>query len=424
MKAASIFFRSGFRSRRLDYILEEVLGSRLGLDFRQAGPDDPLPEGAICLNYGLKKEGICLPESGILRDQAPDGWSFSPGFDDFRLIQGKESHSGDLFGAAFFLLSRFEEQTKEAAPDMHSRFPDTLHFSEEKFRAVPLVEFWVNQLRQSLEAAGISCRKAESGLRFSIDLDNPTAYLHKGFFRQAGGLSKDLLKGNFEGMLNRLKVLSGSQPDPYDNLGSNISLELLENAPIFFWLGNYGKHDKGLTYKNAWYRNKIRELSTRMQPGLHPSYQSFDKPEILREEKKRLEAILGREIRASRFHFLRFRLPDSYRLLEELGIKEDHSMGFSGFPGFRAGTALPFRWFDLKKNQAGDLLIHPFSMMDSWAGSGKMNNTLFMDEAERQLREGRKSGFPVHAIFHNEHPSWPGWENALSRFLALAKNSA
>jgi hypothetical protein len=156
-----------------------------------------------------------------------------------------------------------------------------------------------------------------------------------------------------------------------------------------------------------------------MIPGLHPSYACFEHPEKIAEEKKRLEEILNREITSSRFHFLRFRLPESYRLLEETGIREDFSMGFSAFPGFRAGTSLPFRWFDLKKNQAGNLLIHPFSLMDSsraFRGKPKM---ALLDEARRQLHSGIEQGFPIHCIFHNEHPSWWGWENAISDYAKI-----
>jgi hypothetical protein len=98
-------------------------------------------------------------------------------------------------------------------------------------------------------------------------------------------------------------------------------------------------------------------------------------------------------------------------------------MGFSAFPGFRAGTALPFQWFDLKKNQEGKLLIHPFSLMDSCRVFRGGSDDNFLTEADRQMKAGKVAGFPVHAVFHNEHPSWPGWENTMSKLTRLTLRS-
>jgi hypothetical protein len=252
-----------------------------------------------------------------------------------------------------------------------------------------------------------------------LDWDNPTAYLNKGLWRQTAAMAGDLVSGKWQKIKDRFQVLSGQIPDPYDNLGSRIPMELLKGRQIFFWLGNYGKHDKGLSFQNQWYRNQIRNLSKEMRPGLHPSYASFTKPELILEEKKRLEEILDQEIIASRFHFLRFRIPQSYRTLEEAGITEDYSMGFSGFSGFRAGTALPFRWFDLEKNRISDLTIYPFSVMDSSAAFRGRSSQAFLESVKNQLINGRELGFPVHAIFHNEHPNWAAWDNAIQQFTAL-----
>jgi hypothetical protein len=218
-----------------------------------------------------------------------------------------------------------------------------------------------------------------------------------------------------------MRVLRGKESDPYDNLGGPVSTHYLQSRRIFFWVGDYGKYDKGLPHTNTWYRDQIRNLSKEMIPGLHPSYASFQKPEMLLKEKKRLEKILDQPVTASRFHYLRYRLPESYRLLEECGISDDFSMGFSAFPGFRAGTAYPFHFFDLEKNQQGNLLVHPFSLMDSSAAFRVENGfQKFRRQAEAQLFAGKESRFPIHAIFHNEHPSWPGWENAISEYLKLS----
>jgi len=419
MNGSSIFFRATFRSNRLDYILDELLGRRLGLKYKLVLNDEPLPQGSVCLHYGISGGSIDFSDSGILKNEAQNFFLFTPGFEQYSLFNGKTEIQNDLFGAAFYLLSRYQEQNQPIQPDANGRFPDELHFNEIEFRETPLIEYWVESLRQKLNSLGLTCKKTVASPQFSLDWDNPTAYLNKGLWRQTAAMAGDFASGNWSKLRERYQVLSGQNPDPYDNLGTRIPMELLKGRHIFFWLGNYGKHDKGLSFKNQWYRNQIRNLSKEMKPGLHPSYASFSKPELILEEKKRLEEILDKEIIASRFHFLRFRIPQSYRTLEEVGITEDYSMGFSGFPGFRAGTAHPFKWFDLENNRISGLTIHPFSLMDSSAAFRGNSSKAFLESAKAQLKKGQELGFPVHAIFHNEHPNWAGWENAIQQFAGL-----
>lgn len=419
MKGGSIFFRAEFRSARMEYILDEILGRRLGLDFFMAGKDEPLPEDAITIHYGLPGNGQPeFPDSGILRESLITPMTFKPGFTDYFLHTNQGKIRNDLFGSAFFLLSLYREQSMQVEADPHGRFPEQVLFHE-NISQKPQVEYWVAQLRMELEKLGISCNKNPAELDFSIDWDNPTAFLHKGLFRNSASLLFEILQGNLSAASRRLRVLRGKEKDPYDHLGSTIPPEVLQQRRIFFWVGDYGKHDKGLSYRNSWYREQIRELSKIMIPGLHPSYASFLKPDQMLKEKKRLEEILDQPVTASRFHYLRFRLPESYRMLEECGISEDFSMGYSAFPGFRAGTALPFYFFDLERNQKSNLLIHPFSLMDSSAAYRGKTRDSFLKEAEFQFKTGEDSGYPVHAIFHNEHPSREGWKNAIGNYLML-----
>jgi hypothetical protein len=103
-----------------------------------------------------------------------------------------------------------------------------------------------------------------------------------------------------------------------------------------------------------------------------------------------------------------------------LGFQEDHSMGFSDRMGYRAGTGHPFFWYDLHNEERTPLLIFPFSMMDSTAHFQlNISPTEFISILGQQYRQGKGSS---HAIFHNEHPSWKGWENMIARFIDEINN--
>jgi hypothetical protein len=86
---------------------------------------------------------------------------------------------------------------------------------------------------------------------------------------------------------------------------------------------------------------------------------------MLQTEKAVLEQIIGHAVTISRQHFLRSRLPGTFRELERAGIREEHSMGLSDRIGFRAGTCTPFPFYDLAEERETSLMFHPFAVMDS-----------------------------------------------------------
>ncbi|MFZ9759506.1 MAG: hypothetical protein ACO3CJ_08665, partial [Burkholderiaceae bacterium] len=98
-----------------------------------------------------------------------------------------------------------------------------------------------------------------------------------------------------------------------------------------------------------------------------------------------------------------------------LGIQHDYSMGYPDVPGFRPGTAHPFAWYDLEQEQATDLILHPFCLMDVMCRNyQKMSaeDSLRLGQVlcERVQATGGEFGF----IFHNESLSdtgpWKGWK--------------
>ena len=65
-----------------------------------------------------------------------------------------------------------------------------------------------------------------------------------------------------------------------------------------------------------------------------------------------LQTILGKEVISSRFHYIRLLMPKSYKDLVSAGISEDYSMGYPDEPGFRAGIARPFFFYDVEEDTA------------------------------------------------------------------------
>jgi hypothetical protein len=98
--------------------------------------------------------------------------------------------------------------------------------------------------------------------------------------------------------------------------------------------------------------------------GLHGSFATVSDPERFREQRRRLEGLIGHEIRGVRQHFLRF-VPDrTPRAMREGGFSYDSSWGFADRNGFRLGVAdvVPLR--EDEPPQTPSLTEVPFAWMD------------------------------------------------------------
>lgn len=95
-------------------------------------------------------------------------------------------------------------------------------------------------------------------------------------------------------------------------------------------------------------------------------------------------------------------------------------MGYAEQTGFRAGTARTFKWFNLRKNETTDLVIHPFVYMD-----GTLKEYLNLSPKEAVLRiaqlykEVQKFGGAFCFLWHNETiGGYQHWKDYHSVFKA------
>lgn len=98
--------------------------------------------------------------------------------------------------------------------------------------------------------------------------------------------------------------------------------------------------------------------------GLHGSYNSALADGRLAREKAALEAATGLHVTSTRQHFLHWDIRTTPRLHADTGFKVDSTLGFNRNIGLRAGTSLPFRWFDLEQDRDFDVVELPIVASD------------------------------------------------------------
>jgi hypothetical protein len=166
----------------------------------------------------------------------------------------------------------------------------------------------------------------------------------------------------------RSRVLQGKAKDPFDSFDEMDALhEKHKLKPTYFFhvAAANARYDKNILPTNPAMQELIKRHAGKYPIGIHPSWQSGDDETLLRSEIETLEKITGKKIASSRYHYIRFNLPDGYRRLARHGITDDYSMGYGSINGFRASVASSFYWYDLEKEETTPLLLHPFCFMEA-----------------------------------------------------------
>jgi len=209
----------------------------------------------------------------------------------------------DVFAAAFYFVSRYEEYLPFKA-NAEGNFPVELSLqSKLKLLELPVIDAWALMLKNMLLKHYPALYFGKKEFEFIplvclYPTEKPgTAY----FLRQALRLFKNL------------SVFKKNSPETQAKV-SGLKLFLNE------------QHEK---YK------------------LNPVY--FFKP------AKEIETICDKQIS----------FPRSYLELLKNGIVKDYRMGYQTTIGFRAGTCTPFFWYDLQLEKTTHLLVHPVAINDA-----------------------------------------------------------
>ena len=333
----------------------------------------------------------------------------------------------DLFAAAFYLLSRYEEYLPHTK-DTYGRYAhqNSLAF-QNGFLDIPLVNFWLSEFKKTLSVK-FQVPLTSPSFRFipTYDIDLAWSYLHKGFVRNFGGLLKDISNLNLSSTKERIQVLLKKKVDPFDSYEWLNKLHESNNLqPLYFFLlaqKNKG-FDKNILPQKVALKQLIKSHSDKYKVGIHPSWQSEDNDKILKKEIALLNQITGRNIYQSRQHYIRMTLPDTYRNLLLAGITDDYSMGYGSINGFRASYCLPYKWYDLKQEHTTDLIIHPYCYMDANSFYEQhLTATEALDEMKYYHEIVKRVNGELITIWHNhflgKDKMFKGWKNAYESMIA------
>ena len=338
----------------------------------------------------------------------------------------------DPLAATFYMVSRYEEYLPHRE-DEHGRYVSSEQLAVAAgFNDEPVVDQWAQILQRMIAARYPDYAWSSRHYRFiqTVDIDSAWCYKHKGIFRTVAGTVRDLVVRRDAGEVKRrMRVLVGREEDPFDTFDYIIGKHrAIPGAKLIFFalIADYDQYDKPSSYQDNHTRELLQHLDDYASMGIHPGYHSADQPHNVDLETRRLEDILHRTISKSRYHFLRLKLPVSYRILLRAGLTDDYSMGYADTTGFRAGISVAYPFYDLERDNETKLIIHPFCVMDTTLQKYLKLSPEGALEHYRQLVDRlRKVEGTFCCIIHNQNLSerygWEGGRHTYEQMLELAK---
>ena len=418
-------------SNRLQYTLDVLFSNILGIKYNLIHSEDELNNKQAILNYSTTEISNSLqiiPHSLLFEEDIKvQNIKIE---DEYYFFKTSEKQY-DILASSFYMISRYEEYLPSTL-DNHQRFKaeETLAYKN-SFLEKAVVNRWVLELKNKLSIQFPQLPFSEQNFSYlsTIDIDNAYAYKSKGFQRLLGGFAKAILRGDKDDLKARLKYIFTGKDDPFDVYDKleNLHRKYKTKTLFFFLVGKNGPLDKNISIQKLKYQRLIQGISRNSKIGIHPSYQSNNSVDILKEEVLSLNQVIKEKIKYSRQHFLKLSFPETYRNLLKVGVTEDYTMGFASQIGFRAGICTPYLWFDLEQNKTTNLKITPFQVMD-----GTLNDYLQKSpqEALELIRNIQSEVKNVNGLFvtlwHNESLSkmrqWKNWENVYQEVLSISNS--
>jgi hypothetical protein len=326
----------------------------------------------------------------------------------------------DVFGTAFFGLTRYEERACEGLADAHGRFPAAASLAERAgFQQRPIVDEHAEVLRAALQAVWprlpVFRRRADVWL--THDVDWPLVTLRRRareivrsaaadvVARRSPALARRRLAGWLRGRRGDYRSDPG---DTFDDLMSVAEASGLR-ATFTFLAGGTAPLDGRYLLTDPWIRRLLRRIAGRgHELGFHASYDSYDDPGRIAAEFETLRreaASLGVEqpVWRGRQHFLRWRNPVTWRAWSDAGLDVDSSVYFAESPGFRTGSCHAYPVFDLDLRRELPLVELPLTLMDvSTTRYGRLGDEGTGDVARALGRACRRLGGTFVLLWHND----------------------
>lgn len=399
------------------YVLHIVLTHRLGFDWRLATHESP--DVRIQLDEGSDERTVAVPD--VLFRTAPGHWLTPAALPPLPLRRSQVGNDGagvldaneqlpviygpprppdgptklleidghgarlgvDVFGSAFFMLTRYEEIALVNGRDRYDRFPAASSLAmREGFLRLPIVDAYVELLAAAIERLWPRLRRRRGSYQVMLthDVDDPLSTFGRRPVQLARQFAGDLVRRRDPALgYRRARAIVSARranydPDPHNTF--DFLMDVSERHGLrsaFYFLAHNDVDPRARPYHlfdHLWVRRLLGDVHRRgHEVGLHAGFDTYRDPARTAEEWARLREIAaGQGIEQERWggrqHYLQWANPVTWRNWSDAGLSYDCTLAFSEEVGFRTGTCHDYPVFDLLERRALPLVEKPFQIMD------------------------------------------------------------
>lgn len=319
----------------------------------------------------------------------------------------------DIFGSAFFMLSRYEELiTKDR--DKYNRFPSSSSISfKANFLNRPLVDEYSEILWSCLSQIWpeLERKQSKTETQISCDVDRPydcsVETLLKTFRGCVGDLIKrkkpiEMLKRLNRYVFNKFGIYKFDRHYTFD-----FYMNACENAGLkatFYFIPSSKEPNNGCyEIKDKKITNLIKKIVYRgHEIGIHGSFQSYKDKQKIIQQKNLVEKTLNKlglknKIRGNRQHYLRWDSSVTPDYLDAAGFEYDTSGSYADHSGFKYGTCKKFNMWGWQEKKKLSLKQQPLIVMENsiahYMGLG------YSDQALKIMKDLKKKCQIVNGAF-------------------------
>ncbi len=287
----------------------------------------------------------------------------------------------DIFGSCYLLLSRIEE-SRSTVRDEHGRFMAHRSLAYAGgFLHRPLADEYAEWLLSAMHRVWpqIGRRQKYDRMEISHDVDSPGQYAFSSLPSTFKSMGADLFKRNSPRLATRRLRARMQSRRSISHLDPHNTFDWLMEAVEWRGLSSdfYFMTGLGETAFDSNYRidsAPIRNLMTRIQErghavGLHPSYRALDDDALFKREVQAFRESSNAdasvlESLGCRMHYLRWNGPETWVLMEQLGITHDATLGYADVAGFRCGTCFRYQAFSTVERRPLRIEVRPLIVME------------------------------------------------------------
>jgi len=404
-----------------DKLCMELIGNKGTITFTPNSTFTEASTNAPCSNWNAEQEGFVSVIGGVI--PAPCMSDLPKPLIQFN-TENKQAHVGyDILGLTYWMLNRIEE-IGSSALDNHGRFPAiSSHAFKHNYLERPIVDEWLNVLGQVIQKVwpNLELKQHQFSMKVSHDVDSPSLYAFKPWktiIRMMGGhlIKRRDIKAFFQVPLIKIKSRRGlEKKDPHNTFDWIMSLSEKQGlkSAFYFICGHTDDKDADYIPEDPRIQALMQEIHQRgHEIGLHPSYGTYQKPELIYQEAERLRKVCNlagvkQDTYGGRMHYLRWEHPTTLQAWEDADMSYDTTLSYADRPGFRCGTCFEYTAFNPLTQKQLKLKIRPLIAMECTIIAKRYMNLGYTEKAFKKFIELKNNCRKVKGCFtllwHNSH---------------------